>query len=104
MISPNIHKQIKLNFAVLSVSDTHCILDDIAGASLVNKLKPAGHYLITRMIVQDDIHQVCSIVSEWIADERVQVILVTGSNKLSSSGYTPQGILPLFDKVINGSG
>lgn len=93
-----------LNVAVLTVSDTRSEQTDTSGAALVERLTKAGHTLISKKIVKDDIYQLRSEVSQWIASKDVQVILITGGTGFTSRDNTPQAIRPLFDKEIDGFG
>ena len=69
---------ISLNIAVLTISDTRTYDTDTSGDTLVDRLQTAGHMLIDRGIVMDDIYQIRARVSQWIADPQVQVVLMTG--------------------------
>ena len=66
-----------LNIAVLTISDTRTFDTDTSGQTLADLLQTAGHVLIDRGLVKDDIYQIRAQVSQWIADPRVQVVLMT---------------------------
>ena len=93
-----------LNIAVLTVSDTRADENDTSGYALVEKLEQAGHKLIAKAIVKDDIYQLRAIASQWIADSQIHVILITGGTGFSSRDSTPEAMGPLFDKNIEGFG
>jgi molybdenum cofactor biosynthesis protein B len=93
-----------LTIAVLTVSDTRTEADDRSGQSLIEKLQAAGHQLAQRVIVRDDIYKIRAQVSNWIADERVQAVLVTGGTGFAKRDVTPDALTPLFDKTIDGFG
>jgi molybdenum cofactor biosynthesis protein B len=93
-----------INIAVLTVSDTRTELDDVSGQTLVTGLTDAGHNLIDKKIVPDDIYQVRAAVSHWIADPLVNAIITTGGTGVTGRDGTPEAILPLLDKVLNGFG
>lgn len=93
-----------LKTAVLTVSDTRTLDTDTSGAFLEEALLAAGHEVIDRQIVVDDIYQVRAIVSCWIADADVEVILTTGGTGFSGRDSTPEALSPLFDKTIDGFG
>ena len=93
-----------LNVAVLTVSDTRTPDTDTSGAFLEEALLAAGHHLADRQIVIDDVYQLRAIVSRWIADPGVEVVLTTGGTGFSGRDSTPEALLPLFDKTIDGFG
>jgi len=95
---------IPLNIAVLTVSDTRIEMDDISGATLVNGLTEAGHLLHDKKIVPDNIYQIRAIVSQWIADPAIQVIISTGGTGVTGRDGTPEALTPLLDKVLDGFG
>ena len=93
-----------LNVAVLTVSDTRTRETDTSGAFLEEALVAAGHIVADRQIVIDDVYQLRAIVSQWIADPKVEVILTTGGTGFSGRDSTPEALSPLFDKAIDGFG
>ncbi len=95
---------IPLNIAVLTVSDSRTEENDTSGQLLVDKLKNAGHLLSDKQIVVDDIYQIRSIVSQWIANSAVDVVISTGGTGITGRDGTPEAILPLLDKEIEGFG
>lgn len=97
-------KKIPLSICVLTVSDSRTEKDDTSGDLLVARLKEAGHELYERMIVKDDIYQIRACLSQWIADEKINVVLVTGGTGFSGRDSTPEAVEVLFDKRVEGFG
>ncbi|PMX12085.1 MULTISPECIES: molybdenum cofactor biosynthesis protein B [unclassified Pseudomonas] len=95
---------IPLNIAVLTISDTRTLDTDTSGQTLVDRLQGAGHVLVDRGLVIDDIYQIRAQVSLWIADPDVQVVLMTGGTGFTARDNTPQAVLPLLDKHVEGFG
>ena len=93
-----------LNIAVLTVSDTRTLDTDTSGQYLVDALQGAGHHLADRQIVKDDVYQLRAVVSTWIANPDVQVILTTGGTGFSGRDSTPGALSVLFDKHVEGFG
>jgi len=93
-----------LPVAVLTVSDTRGEEDDTSGRYLVESLQAAGHNLAAKTIVRDDIYDIRAVLSAWIADAGVSAVLVTGGTGFSGRDSTPEAVLPLFDKEIDGFG
>ncbi len=95
---------VPLNIAVLTVSDTRTFENDTSGDLLETKLTEAGHQLAERAIRIDDIYQLREIVSKWIASKNVQAVLVTGGTGFTGRDTTPEALMPLFDKPVEGFG
>lgn len=93
-----------LSIAVLTVSDTRTEESDTSGQYLVEVARAAGHQIWDKSIVPDDIYQLRAIVSQWIAEQQVQVILTTGGTGFSGRDSTPEALAPLFDKHVEGFG
>lgn len=93
-----------VSIAVLTVSDTRGDAEDTSGHYLADEAKAAGHQVIDKRIVKDDIYQIRAIVSGWIADDSVQSIVITGGTGFTSRDNTPEAILPLFDREVEGFG
>lgn len=93
-----------LSIAVLTVSDTRSYHEDTSGAYLIEALGADGHVLAERALVKDDIYQIRAHVSRWIADASVQVVLITGGTGFTDRDSTPEAVLPLFDKQVEGFG
>ena len=95
---------IPLDVAVLTVSDTRNEETDKSGALLVQRLLAAGHRLAEKRIVPDDVYRIRAVVSRWIAEEGVQVVISTGGTGVTGRDGTPEAVAPLLDKTIEGFG
>ena len=93
-----------LQIAVLTVSDTRTEADDASGDLLCGRLADAGHTLVERAIEIDDMYRIRARVSAWIANPGIDAILATGGTGFSDRDSTPEALLPLFDKTIDGFG
>lgn len=93
-----------LNIAVLTVSDSRTSENDTSGDALQERLEQAGHKLVERLIVPDNIYRMREIFSRWIASPDVQVVISTGGTGLTGRDSTPEAVTPLFDKAIEGFG
>ena len=93
-----------LNIAVLTASDTRTLEEDTSGQLLSDRLNEAGHQLAAREIVPDDIYLIRALVSQWIADETIDIVISTGGTGLTGRDGTPEAVEVLFDKKIQGFG
>lgn len=93
-----------INIAVLTVSDTRNDDTDKSGQLLVDRVLSQGHRLAEKIIVPDNKYRIRAQVSQWIADDEVQAIVTTGGTGVTGRDVTPEAILPLLDKSIDGFG
>jgi molybdenum cofactor biosynthesis protein B len=93
-----------LNIAVLTVSDTRTLETDTSGQLLVDRLSAAGHHLVERVLLKDDLYRIRARVANWIAEETVQVVLITGGTGFTGRDSTPEAVSCLLDKHVEGFG
>lgn len=93
---------IPVRIAVLTVSDTRTVKEDKSGTLLAAMLTDAGHQLAEHVIVKDEIPQIREVLNRWIADKSVDAVITTGGTGLTGRDVTPEAVMPMFDKVIEG--
>ena len=93
---------VPLKIAVLTVSDTRSLADDKSGVTLVERIEAAGHMVIDRAIVPDDVAAIRGRVETWIADPEVDVVITTGGTGFTGRDVTPEAVEPLFEKRMEG--
>lgn len=94
----------KLSIAVLTVSDTRTEDTDKSGRYLIEQIEIEKHQLAARQIVKDDIYQIRAVLSQWIADDTVNAVLITGGTGFYGRDSTPEAVSPLLDKMMPGFG
>ena len=94
----------KVNIALLTVTDTRTIDNDKSGGILVNKIKEANHNLIDRKICKDNKDDIVVILREWLKNEKVDVIITTGGTGLTGRDITPEALNEVAEKHIPGFG
>ena len=90
--------------AILTISDTRTLADDTSGDLLRDCMLADQHKIAAREVVRDDIYAIRAMLSNWIADEDINVIVTTGGTGFTGRDSTPEAITPLFDKHIEGFG
>ncbi len=95
---------VPIRIAILTVSDSRTEADDTSGDALVERLTAAGHTLVEKVITPDDKYKIRALLSGWIADENVDVVISTGGTGLTGRDITPEAVKPLLDKEIEGVG
>ncbi|MCE7885377.1 MAG: molybdenum cofactor biosynthesis protein B [Actinobacteria bacterium ATB1] len=93
-----------VRIAVLTVSDSRSLDDDVSGATLVERAETAGHLIVDRKLVKDDRGDIRSTLEGWLARPDVEVILTTGGTGVTGRDVTPEAVLDVADKEITGFG
>ncbi|MEM6988548.1 MAG: molybdenum cofactor biosynthesis protein B [Pseudomonadota bacterium] len=93
-----------LQIAVLTASDSRTEADDTSGKLLVERIESAGHSCVEKVIVADDVYQLRAVISRWIADAQVDVVISTGGTGVTGRDGTPEAVTPLLDKQLDGFG
>lgn len=93
-----------LGIAVLTVSDSRTLADDRSGELLIERLTSAGHVLVERAIVADEISLIQAQLRDWVMWDQVQVILTTGGTGVTGRDVTPEAVQGIADKLIPGFG
>ena len=91
-----------LRVAILTISDTRDLQSDTSGQILLERAKTAGHEIIARDIVIDDAAKIRAIVSGWIDNPKIEIIITTGGTGFTERDVTPDALSPLFEKTIDG--
>ena len=94
----------QVNIALLTVTDTRTIDTDKSGAILVKKIKEQNHNLIERKIVKDNKKEIKKVLSDWLKNNKLDIIITTGGTGLTGRDVTPEAIKEIADKEIPGFG
>jgi molybdenum cofactor biosynthesis protein B len=90
-----------VRMAVLTISDTRDEESDTSGRLLAERVQGAGHDLVAKGIVPDDVDAIRRQVLAWV-DQGIEAIVTTGGTGITGRDVTPEAIRPLFDKEIDG--
>jgi len=93
-----------VNIVIMTVSDTRTDADDKSGDTLVERAKKAGHNVVEKVIVKDEIPLIQAQLKSWIADSNVDVVIATGGTGVTGRDVTPEAFEELYDKSIPGFG
>jgi len=94
----------KLNIAIVIVSDTRTEKTDKSGKLLLKLIKDSGHNVSSKVIVPDDIYEIRAIISNFIINKKIDVIISSGGTGITGKDGTPEAIKVLLDKEIDGFG
>ena len=95
---------IPLKIAILVISDTRTETNDVSGKLLADSVSAAGHCVVEKLITPDNIYSIRAIIANWIAQDDIDVVISTGGTGVTGRDGTPEAVLPLLDKVLDGFG
>ena len=95
---------IPVRIAVLTVSDTRTLENDVSGQTLADRVAEAGHLLSARKIVKDDIRSIRHVIRDWANRSDIDAMITTGGTGLTGHDVTIEAVRPLFEKEIEGFG
>ena len=94
----------KVNIALLTITDTRTLDTDKSGAILVEKINIANHNLVDREICKDSKEDIIKILNQWIEKIEIDVVISTGGTGLTGRDITPEALNEIADKHIPGFG
>jgi molybdenum cofactor biosynthesis protein B len=94
----------RVNIALLTVTDTRTLKTDKSGKILVEKISKAKHNLVGRKICIDSKKEIKKILKDWIKKKNIDVIITTGGTGLTGRDITPEALDDIADKHIPGFG
>ncbi len=93
-----------INIALLTVSDTRGPDEDTSGDILADRITSAGHRLTARAIEKDDVAIITNRLNNWIDDQSVDAVIITGGTGLTGRDVTPEALDQVKEKDIPGFG
>ena len=93
-----------INIAVITISDSRTIENDTSGDTLEKCIKEAGHHIIKRTIIPDDVSQIKQMLESMSKQKEIDCIITTGGTGLTGRDITPEAIDEIADKKIPGFG
>ena len=87
-----------VNIAIMTVSDTRTEEDDKSGKTLVDRATAAGHKVVDKQIVKDEVPIIQAVLKKWIADSKVDVVIATGGTGVTGRDVTPEAFEALYEK------
>ena len=94
----------KVNIALLTVTDTRTLKNDKSGSILVKKISEANHNLVDRKICKDNKKDIKNFLNNWLKNKNIDVIITTGGTGLTGRDITPEAVDEIADKHIPGFG
>ena len=99
--SYNMSREFKsINIAILTVSDTRTKTTDKSGDFLSNAVEDAGHNVIHRRIVKDELVEIKNVLEAWSMSSDIDVIISTGGTGLTKRDVSVEAHSQVYEKEI----
>ena len=95
---------VPINIAIITISDTRTKENDTSGDTLERRITKAGHQMIKRIIIPDDVNKIKDTLEKLSSEKEVDCIITTGGTGLTGRDTTPEAIKDLASKHIDGFG
>ena len=95
---------ISINIGLITISDSRNEHNDKSGILLKKRIEKIGHKIKEKIIIPDDILKIKKTIIRLSKDPSIDIIITTGGTGLTGRDSTPEAILELSDKIIDGFG
>ena len=97
-------KFVSINIALLTISDSRSENEDESGNLLNERITNFGHTVKKRLIIKDDVALIKQTFLDLSNDPVIDVIISTGGTGLTGRDSTPEAVMAIADKTIDGFG
>jgi len=87
-----------VSFTLIAITDSR--RDDLSGDAIEDLIKKAGHSVVERRIVRNDIEE----IRKDVRDAKGDIIITMGGTGISSKDLTPEALKPLLNRELPGFG
>src|SRR3990167_4032016 len=98
------HAPRSIGCMVITCSDTRTPEMDTSGQLIQKLLKEQGHSIAAYHLVKDEPAQITSRITEGIANESVQAIIINGGTGISRRDSTFEAVDAMLEKRLEGFG
>ena len=95
---------VPINIAIITISDTRTKENDTSGDTLEKRITRAGHQMIKRIIIPDDINKIKDTLEKLSSKKEIDCIITTGGTGLTGRDTTPEAMKEIASKHIDGFG
>ena len=93
-----------INIGLVTISDSRNEDNDKSGNLLKDKINNFGHKVYKKIIIKDDLDLIKKTISDLTNDTKIDAIITTGGTGLTGRDSTPEAIIEMADKIIDGFG
>ena len=95
---------VSINIAVITISDTREEENDKSGDLLRDSITKLGHVVFKKLIIPDNVDLIKKTLNNLSKDPLIDTIITTGGTGLTGRDSTPEAVIALSDKIIDGFG
>jgi len=95
---------VSINIAIITISDSRTLENDTSGDILEKRITNAGHQMVKRIIIPDDVNKIQNTLEELSLENEIDCIITTGGTGLTGRDTTPEAIKKIASKHIDGFG
>ena len=95
---------VPINIAVITISDSRTKENDTSGDTLEKRISDAGHKMIKRTIIPDDVSKIQDTLDTMSKEDEIDCIITTGGTGLTGRDTTPEAVKAIASKHIDGFG
>ena len=95
---------VSINIVVITISDSRTKNNDTSGETLEKRIIDAGHNMIERIIIPDDVEKIKETLMMFSKKKEIDCIITTGGTGLTGRDTTPEAVKAISNKNIDGFG
>ena len=95
---------VPINIAVITISDSRTKENDTSGDTLTKRITDAGHTMIKRTIIPDDVSQIKDTLDIMSKEKEIDCIITTGGTGLTGRDTTPEAVKAIASRPNDGFG
>ena len=95
---------VPINIAIITISDSRTKENDTSGDTLEKCIIDAGHQMIKRTIIPDDVSKIKDTLNAMSKEKDIDCIITTGGTGLTGRDTTPEAVKEIANKHIDGFG
>lgn len=106
-VSTALHKSrgpVHARIAVVSVSTTRNLSEDVSGAWIKKQAKKEKHEVVVHQTVTDDILEIQEVVTHITEKIRPDILILSGGTGISPKDVTIEAVTPLLNKILTAFG
>ncbi len=93
-----------VRLAVVTISDTRTADNDTGGDTIQDLMTEAGHEVVERKIVPDEVPEIQTTLTYLLARSDVDTVITTGGTGISARDTTYEVVDRMIDKKLDGFG